>query len=66
VTDGVPFQSLEVKIVHEKPYDPSWPTVDNLYVGSDPNHTPVPEPSAFMLLSLGLCGVGTFLLRKEA
>jgi hypothetical protein len=63
-TDGSPFQRLEVKIVHETIYDPTWPTVDNLYIGSDPFS--VPEPSSFLLIALGLCLASIVFWRKEA
>ena len=64
-TNGTAFARLEIIMIHDDPNEPTWPTLDNLYVGSDPPKS-VPEPSALLLLIMGLGGVGASFWRKGA
>jgi hypothetical protein len=59
---GAAFTRLELTVAGSliRPY--SWPTVDNLYVGTA---IPNPEPSSLLLFASGVCGVVIFIRRKR-
>jgi hypothetical protein len=70
--DSSAFSRLEISVLGriDTPY--SWPTVDNLYVGTarnlagvDKDLIPYPEPSSVLLLGTGLCGICIFLRRRR-
>jgi hypothetical protein len=60
-TDGTAFQRLEISVFGSPGLNRSWPTVDNLYIGSAIH---APEPSSILLLATGFCGIG-LLARKR-
>ena len=71
-TDESGFQKLEISVLGrlDNPY--SWPTVDDLYIGSaknlvggDDTPIPYPEPSSLLLLGTGICGIVMVMRRKK-
>jgi hypothetical protein len=59
--DGPAFQRLGILVLGSPGLNRSWPTVDNLYIGSAIH---APEPSSLLLLATGVCGIG-LLTRKR-
>jgi hypothetical protein len=68
-TGGTAFQKLEFSIPSELSRSYSWPTIDNLYVGSAiggiDNPLPSPEPSSMLLLGSGICGIAVVIRNKK-
>jgi hypothetical protein len=59
---GSAFTRLELTVAGSLALPKSWPTVDNLYVGTA---IPNPEPSSLLLLATGICGIGIVIRRKR-
>ena len=60
-SDGSAFKRLEVSMILDNSNDYAWPTLDNLYAGTDPPNS-VPESPSAALLSAGLFGLGAVYL----
>jgi hypothetical protein len=66
--DGTSFQSLEISVLSRH----TWPTLDNLYVGSardmsedDTSSILTPEPATIFLVASGILGIGIAVRRRR-
>jgi hypothetical protein len=59
--DGTAFEKIEISVLGGQVSPYTWPSVDNLYVGT----AHAPEPSTLLLISTGIAGLGVLSFRKK-